>query len=314
MLRPVRLNPPFTPGVSVLKPVRPGDALPEESVKSNQEQDYPEFEVLYGTVGAATPNRKVGKLIELGRQAKYPVLIIADSDIKVPPDYLRRVVAPLENPAIGLVTCVYRARADHMAGRFEALGVVTDFMPSTFVAPFVGVDEFALGATMAVRRTDLERMGGFAAIADYIADDYQLGRRIHDLGLKCVLADVVVETHLTADRMSAVWKHQVRWARTLRFSRAAYAGLPVTHATTWALLALLSGEPWVAAGLMVVRYAMAIMAGWVVLRSGDVLKLWWLIPARDLFATAVWCAGMFGHTVDWAGERLRLDAQGRILR
>ena len=201
-----------------------------------------------------------------------------------------------------------------MAGRFEALGVATDFMPSTFVAPFAGVDEFALGATIAVRRPDLDRIGGFAAIADYIADDYQLGRRIHDLGLKCVLADVVVETHLTAARISEVWKHQVRWARTLRFSRAAYAGLPVTHATTWALLALLFGEPWIASGLMVLRYAMAIMAGWVVLRSRDVLKLWWLIPVRDLFATAVWCAGMFGDTVDWAGERLRLDAQGRILR
>jgi ceramide glucosyltransferase len=304
----------FTPGVSILKPVRAGD-VPEQAIQTNREQDYPgEFEVLCGSVASTpAPNRKVGVLAELERRARYPVLIIADADIRVSRDYLRRVAAPLADPQVGLITCAYRASAEGAAGRFEALGVSTDFAPSTFVAPFVGIDEFALGATICVRRSDLERIGGVSSVRDYIADDYQLGRRIHDLGLKCVLSDVVVETHLGRPRWGDVWRHQLRWARTIRLSRGAYAGLPVTHASTWALVAAVFGQWWWAGALLVLRYMMAITAGWFVVRDREVLRLWWLIPARDWFASAVWVAGMFGRTVEWGGEALTLDHQGRIV-
>jgi ceramide glucosyltransferase len=306
--------PDFVPGVSVLKPIRKGDVPPVAALESNRSQDYPgEFEVLCGSAIEATPNRKVGALIELERQAKHPIIVIADADIQVRRDYLRRVVAPLADPKVGLVTCAYRAVSDTLPGRFEALGVATDFAPSAFVAPFVGIDEFALGATIAVRRADLERIGGVAAVKDYIADDYQLGRMIHALGLKCVLSDVIVETRLDGSTWGSVWRHQVRWARTIRLSRGAYAGLPVTHATTWALLALIAGHWTSAAALIGVRYAMALTAGWGVLRSRDTLKLWWLIPIRDLWATAVWFAGMFGREVEWGGEVLQLDDRGRII-
>jgi ceramide glucosyltransferase len=304
----------FAPGVSVLRPIRKGDEPPAAALESNRNQDYPgEFEVLAGSAAEVTPNRKVGALMDLERRAKHPIIVIADADIRVPRDYLRRVVAPLSEPGVGLVTCAYRAEADTLPGRFEGLGVATDFAPSAFVAPFVGIDEFALGATIAVRRADLDRIGGIAAVKDYIADDYQLGRRIHALGLKCVLSDVIVETRLDGSTWGSVWRHQVRWARTIRLSRGAYAGLPVTHATTWALLALVAGYWPLALALLGVRYAMALTAGWVVLRSSDTLKLWWLIPIRDLWATAVWCAGMFGREVEWGGEALQLDGEGRII-
>ncbi len=305
----------FAPGVSILKPVRAQDELPNEAIRTNQEQDYPgEFEVLCETrASRPTPNRKVGVLIDLERRSKNPLILIADADIRVPRDYLRRVVAPLEDPRIGLVTCAYRATAETLPGRFEALGVATDFAPSTFVAPFVGIDEFALGATICLRRSDLERIGGIASVGDYLADDYQLGRRIHDLGLKCVLSDVIVETHLAGASWREVWRHQVRWARTIRVSRGAYAGLPITHTSTWALIAALCGQWWIAAVLLGLRYLTAVTAGWFVLRSPDVLRLWWLIPLRDWFGSVVWAAGMFGNTVEWGGEKLVLDREGRVV-
>ena len=332
----------FTPRVSILKPVLGADPGFYEAIRSNAAQDYPDFELLFGVSRpddpaiaaierlarefsgrnirlfrgpALTPNAKVGKLAELARAATGSILVISDSDILVPDGYLPRVVAPLEDPRVGLVTCVYRARAESWPARFEALGVATDFGPSTMVAPFVGIDEFGLGSTLAVRAADLDRIGGFESLAAYLADDYQLGRKLHSLGLKCVLSDVVVETHLSGESWREVWKHQVRWARTIRVSRGGgYAGLPISHATLWAIVAWAAGMWPIAAALMTVRYAMAFVAGWVVLRSAEVLRLWWLIPLRDLWATAVWAAGLFGRTVEWGGEELHLTPDGRILR
>ena len=261
------------------------------------------------------PNRKIGVLAELARHATGEIILIADGDIAVPPGYLTAVAAHLADPHTGLVTCAYRARAEDWPGRFEALGVATDFAPSTMVAPFVGVNEFALGSTIAVRRSDLDRIGGIEAVADYLADDYQLGKMIHSLGLRCVLSDVIVETHLAGSTWTGVWRHQVRWARTIRLSRAgAYWGLPITQATTCAVLAAIAGLPWWAAALLVIRMITALGTGWFVMRSSDVLKLWWLIPVRDLFASAVWIAGLFGSTVEWGGETLRLTPEGKILR
>jgi ceramide glucosyltransferase len=328
--------------VSILKPVHGADPGFYAAIRSNAVQEYPSFEILFGAdrpddpaipaieklarefpnrrirlfrEPAATPNAKAGKLARLASAATGSVLVISDADIHVPDGYLRRVVAPLADPGIGLVTCAYRARGESWPARFEALGVATDFGPSTMVAPFVGVDEFALGSTIALRKADLDRIGGFEAVADYLADDYQLGRLIHGLGLRCVLSEVIVETHLPGQSWSEVWRHQVRWARTIRVSRAGgYAGLPVTHATLWALLAALAGLWQVAVGLMAIRYAMAIVAGCFVLRSIDTLRLWWLIPVRDLWGSAVWAAGLFGRSVEWGGEELRLSADGRILR
>lgn len=316
------------PPVSILKPVyRPGPEL-AAAVRSHLEQDYPEFEVLAGVSdnsvsvpGARTvlcstraPNGKAGILIDLARAARYNVLIVNDADIQVPPHYLRDVVAELVQNGVGLVTCIYRAEARTFAGRWEALGIATDFAPSTLVAPFVGVSEFGLGATLAVRRADLDRIGGFAAVADYLADDYQLGAQLHAAGARNVIARPVVSTSLGAPSWSEVWRHQVRWARTIRFSRTAgYAGLPVTFATLWAILAALCGLWWIALSLLAIRFAMAFASGWLVLRSRDALRLCVLVPLRDLYSVAIWAAALFGNTVEWGGHRLALDRDGRIV-
>ena len=235
------------------------------------------------------------------------MVIVNDSDISVERDYLRRVTQPLSDPAVGLVTCLYRAEANSFAGKWEALGIATDFIPSTLVAPLVGIREFGLGSTLCFRRSDLERIGGFEAIADYIADDYQLAKRITSLGMRAHLSDVVVSTHLSDPDWGSVWRHQVRWARTIRVSRGdGYIGLPITHAGLWALLAASAGIGWLALLLVLARIASGLLGGVGVLGQKRFLYLFPLFPLWDLWAFAVWIAGWSGRTIVWRGKRYRL--------
>jgi ceramide glucosyltransferase len=318
--------------VSVLKPVHGFDSSLREAIRSHTLL-HGDYEFLCGVSQPNDPalpllreffrvrvvdsdtraaNAKVGVLIDLAEVASHPILVVNDADIRVERDYLKRVTAPLADPRVGLVTCLYRPVGDTFAARFEGLGVATDFAPSALVARLLGVDEFAMGSTLAFRREDLDRIGGFAAVADYLADDYQVGHRIHALGLKCVLSEVVVETHLGGG-WRQVWQHQVRWARTIRVSRfGGYLGLPITNATLWAGVVAVCGRLDLGVALLAMRLLMAFASGWGVLRSRDVLRLWWLVPARDLFGFAVWFTGLFGDSVVWRGQRLRLDRDGRI--
>jgi len=328
------LRPAISPPVSILKAVRgldPGFRAAIEShtklrgecellcgVRSMDDpavavlREFPQVRVI--ECRTVTPNQKVGVLMDLARQARYSTLIVNDADIRVEPDYLARVTGPLTDPGVGLVTCLYRPEGSTFAGRFEGLGVSTDFAPSALVARLVGVEEFAMGSTLAFRRADLERIGGFEAIADYLADDFQLGAKLHGLGLKCVLSDVIVATHL-GGAWREVWSHQVRWARTIRVSKfSGYLGLPATFATVWAVAAACRGEWSVALAVLAARMLMALESGWMVMRSRDVLRLWFLIPLRDLFGAAVWAAGLFGNSVVWRGQTLHLSSQGRILK
>jgi ceramide glucosyltransferase len=319
--------------ISVLKPVRGAGGNLEAALASHSKLEG-DYELLCGVsslddpavplirkfpkarvveCSTVTPNAKVGVLIDLVKAARRDTIVVNDSDICVEPDYLARVTAPLANPKVGLVTCLYRAVGDTFPARFEALSVATDFAPSTLVARMVGVDEFAMGSTLAFRKADLEKIGGFASIGDYLADDYQLGHRLHSLGLKCVLSDVIVETHLGGG-WKDVWQHQIRWARTIRVSKFyGYLGLPVTYATLWAVVAAACGRWQVAIAILLIRMMMAIVAGWFKMRSVDVLRLFFLIPVRDIFGVAVWMAGLFGNTVIWRGRKLRLNRDGRII-
>lgn len=311
------------------------------AVASHAQQRYPEFEILFGvsdpldsalphierlaaehphvpiriiTEIEPTPNGKTGSLAALAAAARHPILLVNDSDITVEPGYLNTVVAPLRDPSTGLVTCLYRARGASFPSRFEALGIATDFAPSVLVARLLGVAEFALGSTMVFRASDLRRMGGFNAFADYLADDYQLGLRITQLGSRVTLADTVVETNLGAGTWRDVWKHQVRWSRTVRVSRpSGYYGYIATQTTFWALVACL-GRAWrPALACVLIRVASGLGVGAGVLRDRNVVRYFWLIPLRDLFGFAIWAAGLTGNTVEWRGRKLRVSNDGRIL-
>jgi ceramide glucosyltransferase len=332
---------PFTPPISILKPIHGRDPHLYDALLSHATQSYPTFEILFGVsdpndaaledirrlqsahpdihislhvVRTSAPNAKAGVLAELARHARHPVLLVNDSDIKVPPNYLRDVAAPLADPRTGLVTCLYRAAADSWPSRAEALGIATEFAPSVLVARLLGVAEFALGSTMAFRATTLQKIGGFETIAQYLADDYQLGRHISRLGYRIHFAPPVVETHLGAGNWAQVWRHQVRWSRTIRVSRASgYYGYAATHATLWAIVALAASAWWAAVAALTLRMIAGIWIGAGVLQDRNTLRYFWMIPLRDLFGFAVWIAGLFGDTVVWRGQTLRLRPDGKIV-
>lgn len=306
------------------------------------QQDYPEFEILFGIhedsdpaaeevrrlqrefpaapihlISGAEPaaNGKVGLLMTLARYARYPVWVVNDSDIRVTPGYLREVVAPLAESENALITCLYRAKAHTLASAWEALGIATDFMPSTLVAPLVGVKEFGLGSTLAFRASDLEHAGGFASIANYLADDYQLAKRLTASGRRAVISGYVVETSLNEASWPGVWRHQVRWARTIRVSKGkGYAGLPLTHTGIWILAALLCGA-WIPALLLAAaRIVSALIATAFVLRAPMTAAFCWLAPIWDLYSFAIWAASYAGRQVRWRDARLTIDREGRIER
>jgi ceramide glucosyltransferase len=311
-----------------------------QALRSHALQKYPEFEILFGVRSAGdpaledidhlrrefpslemrviqveteAPNAKVGVLARLAAEARHPLLLINDDDIEVEPGYLEAVTAPLLDPRIGLVTCLYRARAESFAACVEALGVASDFASSVMVARLLGVGGFALGATMALRAETLARTGGFEPIEAYLADDYELGRRVTAAGYSIAFAPVVVETGLGGASWRDVWRHQLRWARTIRVSRTAgYYGSVVTHAVIWALIALAAGEWWVGAAALTLRIVAGWLAGAIVLRDPLAERWFWLLPLRDLFGFAVWMGGCFGSTVYWRGLKLRLRKDGKI--
>jgi len=339
---------PFLPPVSILKPLKGIDPEIYQSFRSHCLQEYPEYEIIFGVSDPDDPavdsvrrlqgefpehrielvvsrktlgaNVKVSNLMQMLPEARYDLVIVNDSDIRVAPDYLRRVTAPLADPAMGLVTCLYRGVAAATLGsRLEALGISTDFCAGVLAArQLEGGIHFGLGSTLAFRRADLQNAGGFAGFVDYLADDYELGRRIASSGLAVELSDTVVETYLPAYSMREFLGHQLRWARGIRDARAGgYYGLVFTFGLAWALLALgvSRGTAWAWAALAVtlaLRLAVAGMAARV-LRDRRVLNDLWLIPLRDLIAVLVWFASLSGNTVTWRGERFRLR-QGRLTR
>ena len=329
------------PPLSVLKPMYGRDERLYEALRSHAVQDYPEFEILFGvrnpqdpaledierlrrefpsvpirviSVNTDAPNPKVLVLSQLAGQARYPLLLVNDDDILAESGYFRSVAAPFAGERVGLVTCLYRAQAASWAARMEALGIATEFAPSVLAARLLGVAEFALGATMAIRADTLRAIGGFEPIASYLADDYQLGCRVTAAGYRVEFASAVVETGLGSASWSEVWHHQLRWSRTIRVSRpAGYYGSVVTQATVWALVAFAARQWWPGAAALSLRLAAGWWVGAAVLRDRQVARRLWLVPLRDLFGFAVWLGGCLGSTVRWRGRRLRLASDGRIV-
>lgn len=337
------------PPVSILKPLKGIDPEIYQSFRSHCLQDYPDYEIIFGVSDAGDPavesvnllqkefptrriqlvvsreilgaNVKVSNLAQMVTEARYEYLLINDSDIRVDADYLRRVIAPLSDPRVGMVTCLYRGVAAATLGsRLEALGISTDFCAGVLAArQLEGGIRFGLGSTLAFRRAELEKIGGFDSIADHLADDYELGKRIADLGLTVKLSDTLVETFLPAYELQDFLTHQLRWARGVRDARAGgYFGLIFTFGILWALLAVLASKAalwsWCTlASTSFLRGAVAFVVGWKVLRDRQVLKYGWLIPLRDLIAVAVWFVSLSGHTVIWRGDRFELK-NGKLTR
>jgi ceramide glucosyltransferase len=258
-------------------------------------------------------NGKVSTLTQMLPEAQYEHVLINDSDIVAPPDYLRRVMSGLADEHVGMVTSLYRGLAGKtLPSRIEALGLSTDFMGGVLVArEMEGGVRFALGATMATSKKVLGEIGGLEALADYLGDDYELGARTAAAGYNVQLADVVVETALPDYTWSEFWSHQLRWARNVRDRRPAqYFGLIVTFGLAWGILAALLRPAWwtwtALAVVALLRVVAALAIGRGVLADACVVRNLWLLPLRDFAALAVWLASFASDEVEWRGMKFRV--------
>jgi ceramide glucosyltransferase len=337
--------PSFAPGVTLLKSLKGLDPGMMDALRSHCRQDYEgEYELLFGVSSMDDPaaaavaqlqaefpqtairliecplrlgsNGKISTLIQLQPHARYEFLLINDSDITVTPRYLERVMALHASTAaprrkVGLVTALYRGRAHGtLPSRLEAQGIATDFMPSVLLARWLeGGLRYGLGSTLAVRREALASIGGLAALADLLADDYEMGERIHKAGYEIALSGEVVETSVPPYTWAGFIDHQVRWYRTIRDARPwGYAGLIFTFGLAWALLNVLASglsllSLWILALSFFLRLSLAMTVGAEVLGDHQVLPGLWLLPLRDLVALGLWAAGFAGNTIVWRGER-----------
>lgn len=341
--------PPSLPPVSILKPLRGIDRDLYQSFRSHCLQDYPQYELIFGVSQADDPatalvdrlrqefpqrdikllvcsqilgtNVKISNLAQMVPVARYDYLVVNDSDIRVPTDYLRKVVPPLLNSRVGMTTCLYRGvAAPTLGSRLESLGISTDFAGGVLVArELEGGMRFALGSTLAFRRQELEDVGGFEALVDYLADDYELGARISSRGPEVELSPVVVETFLPDYSLLAFGEHQLRWARSVRDSRPwGYFGLVLTFAIPWSVLTvtLAQGTAWAWTLLSVtlaLRLTAAAVLGRGILKDRQVLRLLWLVPLRDFVALFLWAASYAGHKIRWRGEDFYLK-DGKLAR
>ena len=252
-------------------------------------------------------------------------MLVNDSDIRVPSDYLRKVIAPLAaDESVGLVTCLYRGVPGPTLGsRLEALGIATDFIPGVLSSRFLEKGlRFGLGSTLAFRRRDLESIGGFETLLDYLADDYELGRRIAATGKRIELSAATVATFLHAYTLRQFFRHQLRWSRTIRdASRWGYTGLIFTFGLPWALLTLLAahGAAWawlLLALTFTARLTVGFAAADIVLQDRQIFRkelfrTIFLLPLRDLIAPFVWAAGFMGNRIHWRGDVFDLK-DGRL--
>ncbi len=340
-------TPRFFPGVTLLKPLKGCDHSTGACLRSWFVQQYEgPIQILFGVASAEDPvcevvrkfiqefpavnaeliicgplsgaNFKVAKLVQLEHLAKHDLLVISDADVRVPPDFLANALNPLQQPEVGLVNCFYRlANPTTLAMRYEAVAINIDFWSQVLQSQSLKPLDFALGAVMITRRQQLQDIGGFNGLVNCLADDYQLGHRIARRGHRILLSPVVVDCWSEPMGWMAVWKHQLRWGRTIRVCQPLpYFFSILSNATLWPLL-------WWAANptLLVLVFAFGCWSTRILMglhleqrltqRSPTVAQSW-LIPCKDLLQTAVWLFAFLGNTIEWRGRRMLLKRDGTL--
>jgi ceramide glucosyltransferase len=337
----------FTPPISVLKPVYGLDYEAYENFASFCHQDYPEYEILFGVThdqDAAVPvirklmadfpalpirlivtpekigsNDKVNKLCGMARAARHNLLVQSDADIRVGADYLRSMAAPFRDATVGATTSFFTGLAlPSLWPELEAIYLSTDFMPSVLMAQQLEGVHFALGATVAVTRASLVAIGGFEALADDAADDYELGFRIAARGYRVELVEGSVKTWCSHPSLHDFFIQRLRWAIMARQSRPlGYVGLVFTQGLPWTILAVLfAPTPLRALGFVAAYLILRLGVVWTMGIWGlqdDLLKRrWWLVPLWDAFAFAIWLASLLWSRVRWRGVDYQV-ADGRLI-
>jgi ceramide glucosyltransferase len=333
------------PPVSVLKPLYGAEPGLYENLRSFVDQDYPSSQIVFGVRSpedgalpvvhrliadypdrdialvidprVAGRNLKVANLVNMLPAAQHDTLVFADSDTHVDPGYLTAVTARLSDPTTGLVTCLYKGRSTAgLWSRLGALHINFSFLPSALLGEALSAGGGCFGATIALKRQVLNRIGGLAVVRDELADDHRIGAAVREIGLATVLSPYIVETSVSEKNFRCLWRHELRWARTVRaMAPVGFVGSVVTHATAIAALAaLFCGLSSTALGFL----AMSCVLRWATAgATARILRLpiggLWLLPLRDLLSFAVFVSSFLGRSVSWRDQLFRIEPSGRIM-
>ncbi|MEP6883317.1 MAG: bacteriohopanetetrol glucosamine biosynthesis glycosyltransferase HpnI [Gammaproteobacteria bacterium] len=329
------------PAVTILKPLCGVEPDTYECLRSFCDQAYAEFQVIFGVRDAQDPavavakrlqkefpdrdlqisidrrrhgnSGKVSNLINMMPLARHEFLVLADSDVRVERDYLARIVGPLLDGGVGIVTCAYRGNPRH--GIWSILGslFINDwFMPSVRVAALIGSRSFAFGATIGIRREVLATLGGFDSVADQLADDYRLGELTRGLGLRTVLSDVVVETCVVDRSFGELVRHELRWLRTIRVLRpVSYGFCFVTCGVPVAILgACLAGGRPLAVDMLAITALARIALHFSTRKRGAPASDLALLPLRDILLFSLWIWSFVTRSVHWREDRYLVERDG----
>jgi ceramide glucosyltransferase len=333
------------PAVSILKPLCGLDDGLEENLRSFFIQDYPEYEVLLGvhtvddpavpvaekvihelsgkvaarliiTGESPIPNAKSFSLNRMVREARYNLLVMGDSDIRVTPNLLSHLATEFQDEHIGLVSCPYLSvPGNTLWSRLEAVGMNTELLGGVLVARMMEGMRFALGCTLAVRRSVLEEMGGFNYLQEFLAEDFVIGQRAAELGHGVLFSSYVIEHRIGSQGMMRNLGHRLRWARSTRRSRpAGYWGQIFTYPLAWALLLwAIHPSAWPVVLLtLLVRGVAAVATARYVLRDPVTQKQWWLLPLQDVLGFLIWIGGFIGDTIIWRDRKCTVLRDGRL--
>ncbi len=340
------------PGVSLLKPLCGDEPRLRENLESFFRLRYPKFEIVFGTRNAGDPalavvdelrreypwvavkvvlagepdrpNAKVCAMTKMVAETDFEYLVISDSDVHVQPNYIQSVIHPLFDPAVGLVTCLYRGvPCGGLWSRLEAMGMSVEMTSGVLVADMLEGMKFALGPTMATRKDALAKIGGVGALADYCSDDYVLGQLIAEKGMEVVLSQHVIDHVVLNTSMRTSLQHQARWMKSTRCSRPlGHVGTGMTFAVPFGVIGCAAAQ---VAGHHVLGFAMlalalcnrvlqAVVVGWGVVRDRESLRYCWLYPLRDLLGFVLWAWSFVGgRTIVWRAQRYRLLSGGRMV-
>ena len=340
-----RLEPDAFPPVTILKPLHGDEPGLFDNLASFCAQDYVgPVQVVFGVQDPADPaaavvgrlaaafpdraldlaidprrhgqNGKISNLVNMAARVRHEIVVLADSDMQVPPDYLMRIVAALQRPGVELVTCLYHGVpvSGRLWPRLSALAIDTHFLPNVVVGLGLGLARPCFGSTIALRRATLDAIGGFEVFADRLADDYAIGAAVRAAGFAVAIPPFTIGHACPEDSARALWRHEIRWARTIRsVDPAGYAGMAITHAFPLALLGALAGG---AGGLLVAVTALACRISLCV-RIERAFGLhrhpYWLVPLRDVLSFAVFAFSLFGVAVSWKGSDYRVTPDGILL-
>ena len=335
----------LAPAVTLLKPLHGAEDGLRENLESFCRQDYAgPVQILFGVHDAADTaipvvrelqrafpqldiglvidgrihgeNRKVSNLVNMARAVSNDIVVMSDSDIRVERDYLDHVVERLHRPRVGFVTCLYTGEAcGGLWSTLSTMGVNYQFLPNVVMGLRLDMAEPCFGATVAFRRHVLAEIGGFEVLNNQLADDYDLGRAIRALGYAGEVAATPVVHQCAETSLGELWRHEMRWSRTIRLiDPAGYFGHGVTYATAWALLGCLccGFSPASFAALLAVLAARLYVVHCVDAATGARARTLWLLPVRDVFSFAVFVCASFGKTVIWRGRRYNVDRAGAL--